>query len=555
MKKISKKVLSSLLVLSLACGTLAACGGKDKPQGSSTGSNASEKTSEPNSSESGKETESEAGSEAPDGEKVTLTYWTALNGNVEPNYQNLGDTPLYQEYEKRMNVNIDFQHPGSGQANEAFAVLLSSSDLPDIIEWNWLTYTGGPEKALLDEVIMDHSDIIENNAPNLKAYLEANPEIAKQVKTDDGRYYTFPFIRGDEKLLFSSGIIVRQDWLDELGLEMPKTMDQWEEVLTKFKEEKGATAPLTYVPYMLGWGHWTNPFGIQTGFYRDDEGKVKYGQAEPAYKEFLKTFHDWFQKGLIDPDIASMDEGQANAKMTSGQAGVSMGWIGGNMGAWTNAGRETNPDYTLAGAPVPVMKEGEEARFGSYDFPYTATNSASITTSCKNVEAAAKFLDYGYSEEGHDLLNFGIEGVSYDMVDGYPTYKEELYNDPSGKPLGQALASYIRANYNGPFVQDVRYIEQYYPFDEQKEAYETWSHTNAKDHKMPPITFTPEEAAEYAQLMNEIQAECDRAYLAFLFGDEDIDANFDKYVETIKDLGLDRAIEINETALARYNER
>ena len=77
-----------------------------------------------------------------------------------------------------------------------------------------------------------------------------------------------------------------------------------------------------------------------------------------------------------------------------------------------------------------------------------------ITTSCKDVETAARLLDYAYSEEGHMLFNFGVEGESYTMVDGYPTYTDKILNNPEGWPLAQSLAAYIRGNYNGPFVQD-----------------------------------------------------------------------------------------------------
>ena len=88
----------------------------------------------------------------------------------------------------------------------------------------------------------------------------------------------------------------------------------------------------------------------------------------------------------------------------------------------------------------------------------------------KTKRAAAKFLDYGYSEEGHMLYNFGIEGVSYEMVDGYPKYTELITNNPDNLTMQHAMGRYMASAYGGPFIQDKRYYEQYLPYEEQKEA-------------------------------------------------------------------------------------
>ena len=72
------------------------------------------------------------------------------------------------------------------------------------------------------------------------------------IKTDDGHYYVFPFVRGDEALCHTIGPMLREDWLEELGLEVPTTIDEWHTVLTAFKEKKGASAPFTWGIYHGG---------------------------------------------------------------------------------------------------------------------------------------------------------------------------------------------------------------------------------------------------------------------------------------------------------------
>ena len=116
---------------------------------------------------------------------------------------------------------------------------MASSDLPDVIQFNWTNYAGGPGKAISDGVIEDLYEY-KDKIPNLMKYLNANHDIKKIVETGDGQLFSFPFVRGDESLVVSLGLAVRGDWLKELGLEAPETMDEWENMLRQFKTKKGA---------------------------------------------------------------------------------------------------------------------------------------------------------------------------------------------------------------------------------------------------------------------------------------------------------------------------
>ena len=205
-------------------------------------------------------------------------------------------------------------------------------------------------------------------------------------------------------------------------------------------------------------------------------------------------------------------------------------------------------------APVPTLVKGERAEMGYIENPFSGRASVAITTSCKDVERAARLMDWAYGEEGHMYFNFGTEGESYTMVDGYPTYTDEILKNPKGLPVSQAMSAYIRGNYNGPFVQDVRYLEQYYTLDEQRQTPIVWGECNGAAHTMPPITPTSDESKEFSTIMNEINTYRDEMILKFIFGTESID-NFDTYVKNIDNMGLARALEIENAALDRYNSR
>ena len=485
---------------------------------------------------------------------ATLSYWLQLNSNVSSVSEDLGKTPFAQELEKQTGVDVKFIHPPLGQEADQLNILLASEDLPDIIENDWYNFAGGPAKALQDDFIIDLTDVIAKDSPNLAKYLKEHPEVDKMVKTDDNQYYVYPFIRGDEKLLIMQGIVVRQDWLDELGLDMPETIDEWHTVLTAFKEKKGAQAPLSYQPYMLTSGGFMGAYGILQGFTVEN-GKVIYGPADPRYKEFLTTFAQWYKEGLIDTDIANVDLKANDATVLNGRTGVSYGFAGSGLGKWMQALQEKDPKAVLAPAPNVAAKKGETPKIGYKDTWYSPQGGAAITSSCKNVSLAARFLDYGYSEEGYKLFNFGIEGESYNMVDGYPTYTDKIMKNPDGLNISSAMGQYFRSNYNGPFVQAKEYVEQYYTTQEQKDALDVWGNSEMEKYQLPKITFTPEESSEAANIMNNIKTYVDEKTVRYIMGLEDL-SNFEStYMNDLKNFGLDRLLELYQTAYDRYMKR
>lgn len=488
----------------------------------------------------------------------TLTYWAELNGNagnIKPTFQ---DVPFFQEWQRRTGVKLDFIQPPANQAKEAINVLLASGELPDMLEYEWASFPGGPEKAISDGYILRLNDAIEKYAPNLRRYLSQHPEIDKQVKTDNGSYYVFPFIQGDDPLLTYQGPIIRQDWLDELNLPVPVTIDDWHTVLKAFKEKKGVAAPLTFlgVPsplFGIESGAFIGAYGIKKGFYLD-QGKVQYGPVEPGYKSFLALFRKWYAEGLIDKNIATVDTKTLDANMISGRSAASIWNAGAGIGMWQPAIKERWPEAKFVPAPYPVLHKGEKPKFGQRANAYMGSGGVAISSGSKNVEEAVRMLDYGYSPQGHLLFNFGIEGMSYVMKEGYPKYTDLIMQNPNKLAPSQALAMYTRASYFGPFVQDVRYLEQYYFLPEQKEAVQIWSDTDARNTTLPQISKTEKESTEFSAIMLDVTTLVDEMSLKIIFGIEPLDS-FDDYVAQIKALGIDRALEIQTAALTRYMER
>ena len=497
---------------------------------------------------------------------LTLTYWAPMSSNVAASMKSFGEIACYVELEKRTGIHLDFQHPPLQQEQDQFNLLVASGKYPDIVEFDWLhSYAGGPSKAIKDGVILRLNDVIARYAPNLSKVLAEHPDWRKQVVTDEGDIYAFPFLRGDPVLLTFMGPVIRRDWLEKLKIPVPKTLDDWRAMLKTFKDQNaGSGTTLPFSPWAGsipgGWNAWyaagaflrhafVGAWGVAMGFYQLN-GSVMFGALQPEFQEFANLMRSWFAEGLIDPDFPSTDQSSFDAKVTSGKLGSMVTLDGNGIGKYS--GLVKDPTFKLIGAPYPVLKAGDKPLLGQRDDVFPGGGSAAITTANKHVAESVKELDYAYSDDGHMLLNFGVEGVSYTMVNGYPTYTDELMHN-SSLPPAQAISRYARANFNGPFVQDKRYIEQYYQLQEQKDALQTWLEPS-DERQMPPVTPTQDESRRFASVMNDVNSKFQEVFTKVLTGEEPLDTLAGLPAQ-LKQIGVDDAIKIQQSALDRYNKR
>lgn len=496
-----------------------------------------------------------------------LTIWEGLWANASVSVTTLDDTPLYQEVQERTGIDVTWIHPPQGQEQEQFNLMIASNDLPDMIYWDdWINnYPGGPEKAISDGVIVRVNDIIEESMPNLGGVLASTPLWEKSAKTDNGTMYMFPFIRGAEDLMVFFGPQLRADWLAQLGLDVPETWDEWEAVLVAFKEAGLTDQPLTFTRFDRGRGingpgnAFIQPFGTTWDFHQVG-GEVTFGPYEDAYLDFLTAFKEWFDAGLVDPEFFSNERNTFDAKILNGEVGAWTSYTGSGIGAYldANGGQGT---FDIVAAPYPVLNAGETPFFGQRDNPLPGQGMA-ITTQARDVDLCAEFADYAYGEEGHILFNFGIEGESYEWTTQYPgfegedwpEYTEVMTNDPDGRTLSQMGGLYTRSFYSGPIVQDRRYIYQYANRPSQRDAIQIWSKTAVEDHMLPPITATPDEAEELAEIMSEVQTYREEMFVRFITGQEPL-SNFDAFQARLEQMGIERAIEIKQAGLDRFNAR
>ncbi len=557
-----KKFLAILLSLVMVLAFMAGCGQNNNTPAPSTADTAqtatAQATAETTADESGKLTELSLPLTTDD---ITLTLWAGLSDRAAASIKNYSEMLAFQELQKRTGVKIDFIHPAVGQEKEQFSLLLASGDLPDIIHYNWGSrYPGGPQKAIDDGAIIKLNDLIENYSPNFSKILAEDVDVAKNSVTDDGTLYMYPLLRIDAGSRVSGGLQVRKDWLDKVNLPIPTTIDEWYTVLTAFKNTdfngngKADEIPFISTPIanINGLQRLIGSWGIGYTFYNDN-GTVKYGPAQPEYKDFLQTMQKWYAEGLIDPDFLTTDRSSHDAKVTSGVAGSFYGLLNSYMGTYTKVMAETDPNFKLVQAPYPKAPDGKMYNFKNDENSPVADEGMVITTANKHPELSAQLLDYFYSEDGRVLLNLGIEGVTYTFENGQYKYTELITKNPDGLSLDRAAAKYIPVGTSARLYQDLRYWEQMMTYDNQKEAMGILAEASV-EKTLPPITPTSEESIELASIQNELTTYVDEMFAKFILGQEDI-SKYDDYIKTLESLNLARALEIQQEALKRYEQR
>ncbi|MBQ8092047.1 MAG: hypothetical protein IJ242_00505, partial [Clostridia bacterium] len=496
-------------------------------------------------------------------EGVKLTWWVKLHENLKgvsvdgKPVENLAQTKWYEAVKEATGIEIEFIHPAAGQDGTEFNLLTAVPDeMPDIVEYSWTSYPGGASAAVADEVIMPLNDAIASGkAPNLKAILDANPVIEKSVKTADGDYYVFPFLRGttfeNNNCLFTSGFFLRGDILKEIGMEAPETIDEWYAVLSAVKAAHPDMVPFTTRT------EWMNQI-FAPGFnnywdYYVEDGVVKNGLVEDSRYEYLKTMAKWYKEGLIDQDyLTHTKANDGRALMASGMAFATNDASGGGTSniipPLLEAGLIKDESDLVTTTPVTAVK-GENAKFAKMNNLYDASGSSAAISKRlgdeggKKLEAALYLLDWMYSEEGHMINCFGIEGVSYNMIDGYPTFTDAVLHNPDGLNVAAALSIYARAHQNGPVVQDTRIFDQYYSYSAQVAGMQLWTKTDFGNYMYPAgATVATDDADDFATISTNVKTYKEEMEAKWITGQEELtEEAWKAYVDQMEAYGMSRA--------------
>lgn len=238
-------------------------------------------------------------------------------------------------YADELGINITYNWTVNGGYNEdaykqKINVTLASGDLPDIV-----TVSAAQLKQLADaDMIEDMTPYWDKYAADLtrKIYTEEGPGVLDSAKFD-GKLMAIPNAEGSIEA--AQFLWIRKDWLDKLGLEPPKTMQELAAVAEAFttKDPDGNGVNDTYGIAMtkdlysgcMALQGFFAGYHAYPNFWMDKDGKIAYGSVQPEMKDALKALADMYAKGLIDPEFGVKDGAKVAETIAAGKIGIDFG--------------------------------------------------------------------------------------------------------------------------------------------------------------------------------------------------------------------------------------
>lgn len=496
-------------------------------------------------------------------DKLTLDA-ICVSWDVNPPME---DWWIWDAYEKMTNIHINWTEVPSSTASEKKTTIIASEDLPDFF-WQFTTFSVPELYQYGSEGLFVAINEYPDYMPNLEAQMEGNSSIRPTITMPDGNIYAFPYIM-DDPWAASCRYYINRDWLNNLGLEKPDTLEDLEAVLAAFKAEdangNGDTEDEYPIMYPSGSFDWLlersmmGSFGmgskgsypIQNKVYVDEDGELKFIYTDEKLKEMWQMFAEWWQKGYFHPETFSGYD--YAAWVTEGSVNDTVGmfsWAGANY-LYNDAINHYTAVHAFKGPYSQDLCWIEPAARG-------VTNGI-ITTKNEHIPETMQWLDYFYGDEGMMFGRFGIEGETYTRdADGKILYCDEIANYDGGVQLG--AFQYGLLVYGG-----------YYPYAEHAQAWQIENVVQTSDNELSAGCFTLDELYEHIpdelipnfvalddeqeildMYAGDIDAMIKEYRVKFVTGELNFDSDWDEYVTKLEGLGLDQFMEVRKAEYERY---
>ncbi len=579
MKKM--KLFALLLTLAMVLSLAAGCG--------NAGSAASKESAAPQESGASAATPEEA-AETPSAEETSVEDASMEEASVEETAA-LPELAPYEANEAHTEISVLFQYPAFFQSffpegwissewwtvmgektnttftlreisnlewSENVNLLCASGDLPDLVTNMGSVYSGGLTAAIRDEMIIDIAPLVEKNAPYYYRAVTQDDYTLKTCITDDGQMGAmYPIL--EKPFPVTSGLWIRQDWLDELGKEIPTTTDELKTVLELFRDNFGADVGFfqmiranTGEAAFAAEGIW-NAFG-PTSFYLDDQGTIQYAPMQQHYYDYIGYCKELADEGLFL--TSDMTDRKGNELFASGSIGVE-GDMPDNVPSYLAL---LDPEEAAKAKLVPMRALGEATEYSPVA-TYVSTDAGgnvSISTNCKDPEAVLHVLDYLFTNEGAVFSSYGIEGLSYELnSEGKPEFTDLVSNNPNGIPVRATLGYYCNPGLPG-YIDYARNQSSW--DDVQKSAFDIWNSAytgSSGTVDINALTLTQEELDAISVYKSDMTTYVTEWVNGVVFGDTALDdASIAEFQNTMKTtMHIDDILATYNTAYERFQER
>lgn len=518
-----KKIASVVLALALSVSVFAACGSNGNSSASSTASTDS------SAAATGDKIDVLNQSETMDVSVAVMNGFTAAGSRVQ------------KELEEKYNVKFNLVVlPGWTDGQSQISLLMASNDMPNIMWW-WsmdTEYNKWVKAGLLDDVsaYMDKYTVIRDY------YNKMDPKTLFYASEADGSIYRIP---GDVSEPSCENLWIRQDWLDNLNLKTPTTIEELNEVLRAFTEDDpdGNGQNDTYglggdgYDFRSFWP-WIQSYD-QTHYSRfcvDDNGVVTYGPANEGTKNWVSDVADLYAKGYITPNITQ--DTDRDEQMANGGFGVTYSWC-----AWNNPDSApmmsfyaSNPDAKWV--PIDMVKGSNG---NPQEDPGTSAAWAyfAITNTASDPERLYATWDDMCDSDNYIARRFGIEGTDYEYDENgqYVAIVGPDSEENTSKNIGLKLFDALMNRKDECNISNTPETAALFNKSGENSRYAAAHLVEWKD----PASFE-----SWTECSADIEAEKDQYLWGVIAGQESID-DWDNYVATLNSLGL-------EDVLAEANE-
>lgn len=425
-------------------------------------------------------------------------------------------------------INVDVTLIGGEEYFDKLNVLAASSSLPDYFHVDQVTLANFADQELIIPV--------EEYIDDMPAYRDRIRQSEIDAILYNGHQYAFTvgYLEGAINGPNTDGLIIRQDWLDKLGLSVPTTLDELHDVLYAFTYEDpdGNGKDDTYGYLGIKTTLFEDIFGaygIQPTFWMQTEDGLRLGSTLPATKDALQTLQDWYAEGLIDPDIFTADQALKEQKYANSKGGV---YEGNGFSC-----DPSNPDTAALLSVTPEARvtglaaiTGPEGKSGRQESSPGYGNLNAISASCEHPDVLVQLLNW-CTDDGENggmfLCSQGVEGEDFEFTqDGERITMLSTYDEIYAKGLGNP-------------VRFLQIVDRRWMADGAVECFENFDgsyRTNAYWGTTPTMLTYPDTTKNLF-----------REYLAkIVMGTESVDA-WEKYLDEFSAMGGDQITqEVND---------
>lgn len=547
----------SMLLLLTACGGTAVSDASSAPAETIAETSAPSEAPKPEENQESESTVMSTEEMAPEPEleytlpihddSISISYWISWNPDLSAVCAP-GDASVYKALEERTGIHVDYRESSPFNQGQDFDLMIASGDYVDIFP---ASSNLSPDQAFEQDICIDLTGYMDTYLRNYHAILKSNDEYMHTAVNDEGQILSVNSMY-DENVAVNFGLVIRKDWLDQLGLDMPETYDDYHKVLTTFKNQLGANAAMHMGSSgVLTGNYFCSGFGINgyvsmmdAPFYQVD-GEVKFGPIQPEFKDYLTMMNQWYSEGLIYKDFYSVAD-----PMTAPSDQITTD----NMGLWVcelarmhefDSMFDSSSTFEIWPVQDAVQNRGDVNKIRVATEMATSGGEV-IASTCAYPEIAALWLDYRYTDEGRLLLNYGVEGEGFEYVDGEPQLTE-LITGAENINFGLAMYATVFLGYNEPERMWSTYS------DAQMASLDIWKMGDNEYGYSANAIMNTQEQETFSRAYSDINTYLLAEIVRFVIGDRSLD-EFDDYVADVEAMGIDACIECKQAALDRYLE-